>query len=109
MLAQIFVTIMIVAVAVTVGADLVRTGSEDPSGQHDGWGDEIRPRTVGGTRGDRTGVSYRESSGTGIPAAGHDVGLGQHPGRMDPAGGGLQIPRTGSPMGQGSAHARDGG
>jgi signal transduction histidine kinase len=108
MLAQIFVTIMIVAVAVTVGADLVRTGSEDPSGQDDGWGDEIRPRTVGGTRGDRTGVSYREPSGTGIPAAGHDVGLGQHPGRMDPAAVDLQPPRTGSPMGQGSSTERDG-
>jgi len=108
MLAQIFVTIMIVAVAVTVGVDLVRTGNEDPSRQHDGWGDEIRPRTVGGTRGDRTGVSFREPFGTGIPAAGQDVGLGQHPGYVDPSAADFQPARTGSPRGQSSSTERDG-
>ena len=67
MLAQIFVAILIVAVAVMVGVDLVRTGSEDPSGQPDGWGYEVRPRTIGGTRGDRTGVSFRSPSGQAYP------------------------------------------
>ena len=42
MLAQILVAILTVAVVVMVGVDLVRTGTEDPSGQHDGWGDEIQ-------------------------------------------------------------------
>ena len=108
MLAQILVAILTVSVSVMVGVDLVRTGNEDPSGQHDGWGDEIQPRTVGGTRGDRTGVSFQEPFGTGIPAAGRDVGLGQHPGRMDPAAVDLQPARTGSLMGQGSSAERDG-
>ena len=57
MLAQILVAILIVAVAVMVGADLVRTKTEDPLGQPDGAGYEIHPRTVGGARGDRTGAS----------------------------------------------------
>ena len=108
MLTQILVGFLIVAVAVMVGVDLVRTGSEDPSGQHDGWGDEIQPRTVGGARGDRTGASFQEPFGTGIPAAGRDVGLGQHPGRMDPAAVDLQPARTGSPLGQRSSTERDG-
>ena len=108
MLAQILVAILIVAVAVMVGVDLVRTKTEDPSGQHDGWGYEVRPRTIGGTRGDRTGVSFREPFGTGIPAAGHDVGLGQHPGRMDPSAADLQPARAGSPVGQSSSTERDG-
>ena len=84
MLTQILVAILTVTVVVMVGVDLVRTGNEDPSGQHDGWGDEIQPRTVGGTRGDRTGVSHQEPFGTGIPAGGRNASLGQHPGRIDP-------------------------
>jgi signal transduction histidine kinase len=108
MLAQILVVILTVSVTVMVGVDVVRTGTEDPSGQHDGWGDEIRARTVGDTRGDRTGASFQEPFGTGIPAAGRDVGLGQHPGRMDPAAVDLQPARTGSLMGQGSSTERDG-
>ena len=108
MLAQIFVTIMVVVVAVMVGVDLARTGSVDPSGQHDGWGDEIRPRTVGGARGDRAGVSFREPFGTGIPAAGHDAGLGQHPGHVDPSAADFQPSHAGSPRGQSSSTERDG-
>src|SRR5215813_5836075 len=103
MLSQILVAILTVTVSVMVGVDVVRTGNEDLSGQHDGWGDETRPRTVGGTRGDLTGVSFQEPFGTGIPAAGRDVGLGQDPGRMDPAAVDLPPARTGSLMGQGSS------
>ena len=108
MLTQILVAILTVAVVVMVGVDLVRTGNEDPLGQHDGWGDEIQPRTVGGTRDDRTGVSLQEPFGTGIPAGGRNAGLGQHPGRMDPAAVDLQPARTGSLMGQGLPTERDG-
>ena len=108
MLAQILVALLTIAVVVMVGVDLVRTGNEDPSGQHDGWGDEIQPRAVGGTRGDRTGVSLQEPFGTGIPAGGPNAGLGQHPGRTDPAAVDLQPARTGSLMGQGSSTERDG-
>jgi signal transduction histidine kinase len=107
MLAQILVAILTVAVVVTVGVDLLRSGNEELSGQHDGWGDEIQARTVGGTRGDRTGVSFQEPFGTGIPAAGRSVGLGQHPGRTDPAAVDLQPARTGSLRGQGSSAERD--
>ena len=66
MLAQILVAILTVAVVVMVGVDLVRTGNEDPSGLHDGWGD------------DRTGVPRQEPFGTGIP------GRGDSPGRAEP-------------------------
>ena len=87
MLAQILVAILIVTVAVMVGVDLVRTSTEDPLGQPDGAGYKIRPTTIGGTRGDRTGASY----GTGIPAAGQDAGeAGILDTRIDP-------PRTSSP------------
>jgi signal transduction histidine kinase len=108
MLAQILVAIPIVAVVVMVGVDVVKTGNEDLSGQHDGRGDEIQPRTVGGTRGNRTGVSFREPFGTGIPAAGHDVGLGQHPGHVDPSAADFQPSHAGSPRGQSSSTERDG-
>ena len=108
MLTQVLVAILIAVVAVMVSADLARTRSEDPSGQHDGWGHEIQPRTVGGTRGDRAGASLQDPFGTGVPAAGRDAGLGQHPGRMDLAAVDLQPARTGSLRGQGSSAERDG-
>ena len=104
MLAQIFVTILIVAVAVMVGADLARTKSEDPLGQPDGAGYEVRPTTIGGTRGDRTGASH----GTGIPAAGQDADRGRHPGHADRSAADFQPSRTASPIGQGLPTARDG-
>jgi signal transduction histidine kinase len=104
MLAQIFVAILIVAVAVMVGADLARTKTEDPLGQPDGTGYEVRPRTMGGTRGDRTGASY----GTGIPAAAQDVGVGRPPGHADRSAADFQPPRTASPVGQGLPTQRDG-
>lgn len=104
MLAQIFVAILIVAVAVMVGADLVRTKTDDPLGQSDGTGYEVRPTTMGGTRGDRTGASY----GTGIPAAAQDAGVGWHPGHADRSAADFQPPRTASPVGQGLPTQRDG-
>ena len=104
MLAQILVVILIVAVAGMVGADLVRTKTEDPSVQPDGAGYEVRPTTIGGTRGDRTGASY----GTGIPAAGQDAGLGRQPGHADRSAADLQPPRAASPIGQGLPTQRDG-
>ena len=108
MLAQILVAILTVAVAVMVGVDLVRYGNEDPSGHHDGLGYEIRPRAFSDTRGDRTGASVQDPFEAGVTTAGHDVGLGQHPGRMDPAAVDRQPARTGSLTGQGSSTERDG-
>ena len=99
MLAQILVVILIVAVAVMVAVDLVRTKNDDPTGQHDGLAYEARPRTLGGTRGDLAGASF----GTGIPAAGHDASPGQRPGRVDPSPADLQPPRATSPVAQGSS------
>ena len=104
MLAQIFVAILIVAVAVMVGADLVRTKTEDPLGQPDGTGYEVRPTTMAGTRGDRTGASY----GTGIPAAAQDARVGRQPGHADRSAADFQPPRTASPVGQGLPTQRDG-
>ena len=57
MLAQIFVAILIVAVAVMVGVDLVRTKPRTRWGNPMGLGMRYSPRTIGGTRGDRTGAS----------------------------------------------------
>src|SRR4051794_22710755 len=104
MLGQILVAILIVAVAVMVGADLVRTKTEDPSVQPDGAGYDVRPTTIGGTRGARGGASY----GTGIPAAGQDAGLSRHPGHADRSAADRQPPRTASPIGQGLPTQRDG-
>jgi signal transduction histidine kinase len=104
MLAQIFVAILIVAVAVMVGVDLVRTEIEDPLGLPGGAGYEVRPGTIGGTRGDRTGASYA----TGMAAAGQDAGLGRHPGHADRSAADFQPSRTASPVGQGLSTERDG-
>jgi signal transduction histidine kinase len=107
MLSQIIVATLTVAVVVMVCVDLVRTGNEELSGHHDGGGYEVRP-TIGGARGDLTGASLQESFGTGIPAGGRNLGLGQQPGRMDPAAVDRQPARTDSLMGQGSSPERDG-
>ena len=98
MLAQILVAILIAAVAVMVAVDLVRTKTDDPTGQHEGSGYEVRPRALGGY----TGASF----GTGIPAAGQDVGVGQHPGGVDPSVAAYQPPRGGSPVAQASSTER---
>jgi len=98
MLAQILVAILIVAVAVMVAVDLVRTKTDDPTGQHDGSGYEVRPRAVGG----HPGASF----GTGIPAAGNDVGLGVRPGGVDPPAAPYQPPRVASPVAQASSAER---
>jgi len=108
MLAQILVAILVVAVTVMVAVDLARTRSEDPLGHPDESGYEIRPAVIADARGDRAGASFREPFGAGVPAAGHDVGPGGRPGRVDPSIADLQPPRTGSPMGQSSPPMRDG-
>src|SRR5262245_46933415 len=98
MLAQILVAILIVAVAVMVAVDLVRTKTDDPTGQHEGSAYEVRPRAVGG----HTGASF----GTGIPAAGQDVGPAQRPGGVDPSVAAYQPPRADSPVAQASSTER---
>lgn len=104
MLTQILVAILIVGVAVLVGADLVRTKTDDPSGHPDAVGYEVHPQTAGGTRGDRAGAPF----GTGIPAAGHDAGPGPRQRRVDPPAAGVQPTSTGLPIGLSSSAERDG-
>jgi signal transduction histidine kinase len=104
MLAQILVAILILAVAVMVAADLVKTKTEDPSGQPDGLGYELRPATIGGTRGDLAGAS----SGTGIPASGPDAGLGRRPDRADPFPAEFQPSRATAPAGPSASAEPDG-
>ena len=108
MLVESLVAILVVAVAIMVSVDLVRTKSEDPSWQHDGSGYEMRPSAIGASRVDRAGASNREPFGTGMPASEHGVGAGQRPGRMDTAVAGFQPSGTASPMGQSSSAERDG-
>ena len=103
MLAQILVAILIVAVAVMVGADLVKTKTDEPTGQPDGLGHEVRPTTIG-THGDRAGASF----GTGILASGQDAGPGRRPDRADPFPAEFQPPRATSPV-RPSASAEPGG
>ena len=105
MLAQFLVAILIVAVAVVVAMDLVKTKTDDPTGQHEGSGYEVRPRAVGG----HTGASF----GTGIPAAGQDADLGRRPGGMEPSAAASQPLRAASsaerataPPAQGNRHVR---
>ena len=102
MLAQILVAILTVAVAVMVGVDLVRAKTDDPLGQPDASGYEVRPATI---RGARAGEPFE----TGTPAAGHDAGLGRRPERVDPIAADFQPSRAGSPMGLSSSADRDGG
>jgi len=102
MSAQILVAILIVAVAVLVATDLARTRHEP-----EGSGYEARPRTIGDTHGDRTGAYFREPFGTGVPSAGHDVGPGRRPERVDPSAADFQPSRSGSPTGQNSSATRD--
>lgn len=97
MLAQFLVAILIVAVAVVVAVDLVKTKTDDPTGQHEGSGYEVRPRAVGG----HSGASF----GTGIPAAGQDADLGR-PAGAEPAAAAYQPPRAGSPVAQSSSAER---
>jgi signal transduction histidine kinase len=98
MLAQILVAILIVAVAVMVAVDLVRTKTDDPTGQHEGSGYEVRSRAVGG----HTGASFS----TGMPAAGQDADLGRRPGGVEPSAAAYQPPRAGSPVAQASSTER---
>jgi signal transduction histidine kinase len=104
MLAQILVAILIVAVAVMVSADLVKTKTDEPSGQPDALGYEVRPTTIGGTRGDHAGASFR----TGIPASGQDAGPGRRPDRADPFPADFQPPRATSPAGPSASAEPDG-
>ena len=107
MLAQILVVILSVTVAAVVVVDFARTDSEDLLGHPDGSGYEIRPMVIGGTRGDHTGALFGEPFGADTPAAEHDVGLGQRPGRMDPSTADFQPSHAGSPMGQGPSATPD--
>jgi signal transduction histidine kinase len=104
MLAQVLVAILIVAVAVMVAADLVKTKTEDPSGQPDGLGYEVRATTISGGRGDRAGASF----GSGSPASGPDAGLGRRPDRADPFPAEFQPPRAASPAGASTSAEPDG-
>ena len=103
MLAQILVAILIVAVAVMVGADLVKTKTDEPTGQPDGLGHEVRPTSIG-THGDRAGASF----GTGILASGQDAGPGRRPDRADPFPAEFQPPRATSPAGPSASAEPDG-
>ena len=107
MLAQILVVILSVTVVAVVVVDFARTNSEDLLGHHDGSGYEVRPMVIGGTRGDHTGAPFPEPFGDDTPAAGHDVGLGQRPGRMGPSAADFQPSRAGSPLGQGPSATPD--
>ncbi len=107
MLAQILVAILGVAVFLVVAVDVARTSGEVLLGP-DGSGYEAWPKTIGDTRGDRTGVPFQEPPGTGIPASGHDVGLGRRPDRADPFPAEFQPPRATSPAGPSASAEPDG-
>jgi signal transduction histidine kinase len=101
MFAEILLAIVTIAVAVMVSVDLVRTKTDNPSGQPDGSGYEVRPVTI---RGDRAGEPFE----TGVPAAGHDAGLGRRPERVDPFPAEFQPPRAASPVGPSASAEQDG-
>ena len=107
MFAEILLAIVTAAVAVMVGVDIARTKTDDPSGQPDGSGYEVRPRAIGDTHGDRTGAYFREPFGTGMPATGHDVSLGRPAEHIDPSAADFQPSPNGAPMVQNSSTVRD--
>jgi signal transduction histidine kinase len=101
MLAEILLAAVTVAVAVMVGVDLVRTKTDDPSGQPDGSGYEVRPATI---RGDRAGQPFE----TGVPAAAHDAGRGRRPERVDPFPAEFQPARAAASAGPSASAEPDG-
>jgi signal transduction histidine kinase len=74
MLTEILVGVLVVAVAVLVVMDSVRTKSDSSLGHADGLEHDAWPRITGDTGGGRTGMFLREPAGTPIPAAVHDAG-----------------------------------
>ena len=106
MLAQILVAILIVAVAVMVGVDIVRTKTEDPSGQPDGSGYEVRAEDHRRhSRRPRRSVSPSRQA---YPLPDMMSVLGQHPGRADPIRRGLPAPARRLARGPSSSAERDG-
>ena len=97
MLTEILVGVLVVAVAFLVVTDSAKTKIDSTHGHADGLAHDARPRIAGDTRGGRTGAFFTEPTGTGIPAAGHDVGPARRPGGMSPPVGGYQHARAGAP------------
>jgi signal transduction histidine kinase len=95
MLAEIFVAVLVLTVALLVAGDVTRRKSEGPHGYADGSAHDARPTIIGASRGGRAEAFPREPAGTGIPA-GHVADSTRRPENISPSAGGHQHSRTGA-------------
>jgi signal transduction histidine kinase len=89
MLSEIFLAVLVVVVFILVAVDFYRTTDETLPGHADVPLHDVRPRTVGDTRGGRAEAFLPES------AAVHDVGPTWRPESVSPSADGHQYARTG--------------
>lgn len=104
MLVEIFLTVLVLTVALLVTGDVLRTKSESSHGHADGPAHDARPKIIGAPRGGRAETLAREPAGTGIPAA-HDADPTRRPENISPSAGDHQHSRTGSAVHKKSSHA----
>jgi len=88
MLTQILGAALVILVGCLVGWDFTRTDSDSSYGYGDERADDASPWTAGDAYGSPAEAFYRESAGTGMPAAGYDAGPARRPGGTSPSTGG---------------------
>ena len=95
MLSEIFLSALVIAVALLVAGDFSRTKNEGLHEHADGLSHDVRPRTIGDTRAGRAEAFLQE------PAAVHDADPTRRPESISPPAGGHQQLRAGpSPVHQ---------
>jgi signal transduction histidine kinase len=98
MLLEILLGVLVLAVALLVAADVIRTKGDGPHGAADASHD-VRPRFTGATRDGRPEAFTREPAGTPIPAAAHDAAPTWRPESTSASAGAPQRPGPSTPAG----------
>jgi signal transduction histidine kinase len=96
MLTEILVGVLVVAVALLVVMDAVRTKSDSSLEHADGLEHDAWPRVAGDTRAGRTGMFIREPAGTPMPDGARDADPARRAETMSPPVGGYQQSRAGA-------------
>ena len=96
MLSEILVGVLVVAVAVLVVMDAVRTKSDSSLEHADGLEHDAWPRIAGDTRAGHTGMFLREHPGTPMPDAARDADAARRAETVSPPVGGYQHSRAGA-------------
>src|SRR5260370_9380263 len=93
MLVEIFLTVLVLAVALLVTGDVARTKSESPHGHADGLAHDARPKISGAPGRGRADAFPLEPAGTNI-SAGDDADPTRHLENITPPAGGQPHSRT---------------